>query len=370
MPAFSADAHARLTGLFADASLDPCGWIPALRALASETGSSTAQLIGMGGPAFLSFNFIDLPPEADAECLAIDGGNPRVNYRVGASLQAAPGSLVHDDHYDASRRLLTTDLYTDYARKWDLPMGAHVTLQQSRESTVVLALLRSERDGRTPSDALALMQAVAPQVAAAVRTQQALAGVSARAFAAGLETAEAAALVCDGFGVVRALTPRAEALLGPGGPLRLDAGRLHATGLDDDRRLGRALREALTFDPYGGGPRQRSLLIRDGEGRPLNLQVDALPPTDWVLPFAPRVLVMVRSRSTRRASEDTVREAFGLTAREASIALELASGLSRETIAQARGVSLATVRQQIKTILQKAGVRREAELIVAVRDLG
>jgi DNA-binding NarL/FixJ family response regulator len=48
--------------------------------------------------------------------------------------------------------------------------------------------------------------------------------------------------------------------------------------------------------------------------------------------------------------------AYRLTAAEAAVALSLADGLPPEAIAAARGVSVGTVRVQIRTLFSKLGV--------------
>jgi DNA-binding NarL/FixJ family response regulator len=57
---------------------------------------------------------------------------------------------------------------------------------------------------------------------------------------------------------------------------------------------------------------------------------------------------------------------LGLTRAEAEVALALAEGLTPGEIAEAREVSLHTVRNQIKAMMWKCGVRRQAELMVVV----
>lgn len=60
---------------------------------------------------------------------------------------------------------------------------------------------------------------------------------------------------------------------------------------------------------------------------------------------------------------------FGLTRAEAHITAQLASGWSLECIAQARGVSVDTVRAQMRSVFQKTGTHRQGELICAVGKL-
>jgi DNA-binding CsgD family transcriptional regulator len=58
-----------------------------------------------------------------------------------------------------------------------------------------------------------------------------------------------------------------------------------------------------------------------------------------------------------------LRDNFGLTPAEIEIAMALARGVKPAAIAQARGVSVGTVRVQIKSLLAKAGMNRTVELV-------
>jgi DNA-binding CsgD family transcriptional regulator len=56
-----------------------------------------------------------------------------------------------------------------------------------------------------------------------------------------------------------------------------------------------------------------------------------------------------------------LRELFGLTRTEASVAAALGRGASLENIAANMGIGLATVRSHLKRILAKTGTHRQAE---------
>lgn len=60
---------------------------------------------------------------------------------------------------------------------------------------------------------------------------------------------------------------------------------------------------------------------------------------------------------------------FGLTKAEANITVQLANGNSLENIAEARGVSVDTVRAQVRSVFHKTGIHRQGELICAVGRL-
>ncbi|HEX4024284.1 MAG TPA: LuxR C-terminal-related transcriptional regulator [Steroidobacteraceae bacterium] len=96
------------------------------------------------------------------------------------------------------------------------------------------------------------------------------------------------------------------------------------------------------------------------------LQVRVLPlRTEGVLGLSPAsVLVLVTDPEQATAHPaEPLRLLYGFTASEAEIANQLCAGLVPEPIAELRHVSLGTVRVQIKQLMHKAGVRRQAELV-------
>ena len=73
---------------------------------------------------------------------------------------------------------------------------------------------------------------------------------------------------------------------------------------------------------------------------------------------------MIDDPEARLAPQAPVlRQVFGLTGAEATVATALASGREAKEIAHMRGVSLGTLRNQLKTIYAKTGARRQAELV-------
>jgi DNA-binding NarL/FixJ family response regulator len=56
-------------------------------------------------------------------------------------------------------------------------------------------------------------------------------------------------------------------------------------------------------------------------------------------------------------------ETFGLSRREAGIAIALTNGLDLKEISAQKGVSLATVRTQLKGVFHKLGVNKQQDII-------
>ncbi|OHD09894.1 helix-turn-helix transcriptional regulator [Sphingopyxis sp. RIFCSPHIGHO2_12_FULL_65_19] len=87
------------------------------------------------------------------------------------------------------------------------------------------------------------------------------------------------------------------------------------------------------------------------------------PRAAWNFNFRPRALVIARtSANWHGASASILQQLYSLPAAGADVALRLAAGESRDSIAVGRDASLGTVRAQIKSVFAKFGVGREVEL--------
>ncbi|MHA4836308.1 helix-turn-helix transcriptional regulator [Sphingopyxis sp. MSC1_008] len=359
---------------FLAAPFEEDGWNAALRLFARRTGSSRAQLLGLGDDATL-FNFMpDIDAAYQREFLEIEGWRPEVNWRVAAS--GRPLEILSEAHYDVARQHSGTDDYEEHIRRWDGVHGCQTVLVEGEGLLVGLAALRSERDGRTGRRDRKLFAAGATYALAAVRMQQAMAQRGAAMTVNAFDAIDVAAFLIDRRGAVAALSGAAEAIVGDragggaDGALRLRRGRLGAARRDADAALQAALGRALNGEAmqqlWIGSPQEGG---REGGGG-LLCEIFRLPRREWDFGFDPRVLVVARRAADIPAMRIVpLRAALGLTEAEAEIALRLANGEAREDIAAGRGTSAQTLGTQIKSILRKSDVAREAELTALVNRL-
>lgn len=353
---------------FLAAPFEEDGWNAALRLFARRTGSSRAQLLGLGDDATL-FNFMpDIDPAYQREFMEIEGWRPEVNWRVAAS--GRPLEILNEAHYDIVRQHSRFDDYEEHIRRWDGMHGCQTVLVEGEGLLVGLASLRSEREGRSGLRDQKLFAAGASYALAAVRMQQAMARRGAAMTVGAFDAIGVAAFLIDRRGAVAALSAAAEAIVGDGarGGLRLRRGRLGAARRDADALMQVALARALK-----GEPMQQHWIAapHDGEGGGgLLCELFRLPQREWDFGFDPRVLVVARRGADLPAMRAVpLRAALGLTQAEAEIALRLANGEAREDIAAGRGTSAQTLGTQIKSILRKSDVGREAELTALVNRL-
>jgi DNA-binding CsgD family transcriptional regulator len=81
------------------------------------------------------------------------------------------------------------------------------------------------------------------------------------------------------------------------------------------------------------------------------------------------VLILHPLDTPRSLDSRVIGLAFGLTSAEAAIATAIAQGSTTEQVARERGVSLNTVRAQLRSVFEKVGVSRQTDLVRTVLEL-
>ncbi|WP_404482395.1 helix-turn-helix transcriptional regulator [Novosphingobium sp. BL-52-GroH] len=351
--------------MFAHAPFGEAGWDAALKALASATGSSRAQLIAIGERHTL-FNWVtDIDEGYVEDFLAIGGHRPDVNYRVAAS--RGPYQVAWEHHYDQVRAASTNEAYMQHVRRWDAEHGAQMMLAEEPGAFFGLAALHSGSDGRTTEAQRQTLVDVAPQVMAAIRLQRAIEHQGADLLRGSLDALNTAAVLLDATGRVCAVTGPAQDLLGPE-TLQVRGNMLRSARPDLDRNLQIRLGLALASPQAMPSEIWLQPSSRDHAGGPLLVEICALPRQDWNFGFAPAVIVTLKTPIGFSGDQAArLSAALDLTPAEGAIVALLTQGHSRQEIARVRGVSVQTVSSQLRTIFQKAGVNREAELVSIAR---
>lgn len=130
-----------------------------------------------------------------------------------------------------------------------------------------------------------------------------------------------------------------------------------------DLRSNRLLYEALDRIETAGG--QRSIPLR-GEDKAISAIMQTLPVRKRAHDYFQRaqaLLVVNRPTGSMAVDPAMVQAIFDLTAAEAGIATRLLSGNSVADIARDKGVSLNTIRSQLKSAMMKTGCYRQVDLV-------
>lgn len=350
--------------LFRSAALDGASWLAALDALAQATGARSGDLIGVR-PDRVAFEWASqVDPQLWVDLDDRVRGDPGVNPRVRNAVTAAPMTVLSSVDYASDAWTRRFPEYGEACRRYDLGGGSQAVLHRSTAGFVGLATLRSSRQGLPTGEQTRVFARLAPKVMDAVRLRRMVEDQGARFAVGALDTVMATAFLCDESGQVRAMTRAAEALVGPGGALRLKNGWLSGGREDHAESIAATIRRAIRTPAT---PVQ-TVVMRDRQDAPMIVEIAPLPKDPWSMAFHPRVIVTVKRRA-RPPTTDHLRLAFGLTLAEAEVALAVAEGRSRNDIAATRGVTPGTVKSQLQAIFGKLGVNRESEVAVLLNGL-
>lgn len=353
-----------LADKFLSAPFSEDGWDKALRALASATGSSRAHLITLNHRHARFSWLTDGPPGYSHLFMEIEAYRPEVNYRIAA--MDAPMTITFEQDYDLARQETgTNEIYLDHARRLEGEFGCQSVLMQRDDSMIGLAMLHGQKDGRTTIEQRDVFSRSLSHVLAAVRLQNAIDHQGGELLRGSLDTMRTAAVLIDGAGRVCGWTEQGEKVLS-GGSFVISHGQLHAAHAGFDKRFQFALGAAIVMQQQPG----EDLWVPQASP-PMLVEVNALPMRPWSLGFAPAAIVTFRSPvQTDLLDGALLAEVLGLTRAEGDVAAMVAMGQSRQAVAAARHTSVQTVTAQLRSIFQKCGVRREAELVGIALQVG
>ena len=347
-----------LAALMRRAALGEVSWGAVMVAISTACDATSANLVGVDRGMLQFIHANDLDP-AMLEDLGPTIQSEADNPRLMLSSRSAVMQVVEGVDFGSDVMIRRFPVFGEVCRKYDVGFGMQICLEREAGRFVGLALLRGRRAEHGSPDDARTFKALAPQLLEAVKLARIIEDQGVALARNSLEAVHSASFLCDGWGRVRGLTPAAETLVEAGGPLLLKDGRLAARGDSAAQALSDAVYRATRnpLEPV------RTLVVQGLDGLRWAVDVAPLPTVEHSLGFAPSVIVIVRQRQTD-ADAALIASLLGLTAAEASVAAALATGASREDIALERGVSMQTIKHQVKQIFAKTGVTRESELIV------
>jgi DNA-binding CsgD family transcriptional regulator len=148
---------------------------------------------------------------------------------------------------------------------------------------------------------------------------------------------------------------------------------LRAYRRDDDERLTRALADAVAVRSNAASTCCIHL-SRRSEKPAYTAIVSQLPvAVDVMSTVATRAALITITNPDREHSSGLVKmlqQAFGLTPAEAQTALVVGSGLRPQEAADQLGLTIGTVRSELKAVFAKVGISRQSELTSIVTRLG
>lgn len=356
-------------------------WGQALRPLHDTFGLWVTQLFGMdigAGSILFSFEVGDTQPEAFVDFARVwHRYDPRTLKSFGMGEGEWMNCREHFDDAFVERDPFYQQFLIPYGGRW----ASGTKLVHDGSFVAIVGLLRGVHSRPFSKEEDRLGQRLARHLAEAVRSYRSTLLLSSRAAgaAAVLERVSSPLLLVDEQRRIHYANPAVQRILADEGAVLIDrAGKLQAIDPDDDTRLLLALRQLrLSRDSYlgeGSEPQERTTLRLPlpASHLHLNLYLFALRPEASLGAFGPAPLAMALLRDPRQRLDldpFMVAAAFDLTPAESQLAVGLARGSAIADIATSRGVSIETLRSQLKSVFQKTGTARQSELVSLLATL-
>jgi DNA-binding CsgD family transcriptional regulator/PAS domain-containing protein len=232
----------------------------------------------------------------------------------------------------------------------------------------VIAWLIFRSEGETPFalSERALLERLVPHLDRAFEMTQTFLNVTRErlVLAEVMDRLPAGILLLDTSGRVVFSNHSADRILARGDGLGLVRDMLRAEDADADAALQRCIAEVLAAPP-GSKAGGMAIVPRSTAAVPYPISVTQLLPGEPIR-FAVAAAIVNDPESSSEPAAELIRSLHGLTPAEAELVGILARGHSLEAAAERRGVSIHTVRSQLKQVFQKTGTSRQGELLQLV----
>ena len=344
------------------AVLEPERWVEALRCAAELAQSPMGQLVGASPRFGVVFNWgSGVPIEVHGAFVEAGGGDPRRNPRAEATFTMPVFSTRAEADFITQQEISRSEFYNDFAHRFELDYVCMSRLATIGEIMPTLALIRPKRAGHYETQHRETLERLAPEFSRALRLQAMIEGRGSQIIVGAMDGVTCPAFVFDHAGKVRALSRAAEAFLQDRRLIESRGGRVRAIRGGCDARLQSALRRACErrLDEAAG---VEDVVLIDSFAIPHVVQIAPLPWDAWSTGQGPCAMMTMRPLSRVRDATAVLRQARGLTKVEAVVALRLAQGVSATEIATERGVTVETVRNQIKRAMSKLTVHSQIGL--------
>ncbi len=252
--------------------------------------------------------------------------------------------------------------HAEYVNRFKLRHFAGMVVSGNATTGLAFSLERLESQGAFTESELEMLRRLVPHIQGAGRLAVKLANARHEGALDAFSAFDCGALLLDWRGRVTRVNTKAETLMGPW--LSIRNGALAATDRNCDSVLQRMIGIITAKLPRRDADPVDLVAVPRPPARPLVVHGAALArsATD-LFQQAKAVVWIVDPYSSPLPWEPVLRQAFGCTNAEAAVAVALAQGRDVDEIAHMRGVSLGTIRAQIKGIFAKTNTRRQAELV-------
>ncbi|WP_346897697.1 helix-turn-helix transcriptional regulator [uncultured Roseibium sp.] len=367
--------YANLTRLIYAAVFDQKCWQGFLEELTRVTGGVRTHLFGYDIPAGLSLGLT----AAGYDPGYIDSYNDyygEINSWAPGFAAHKAGVVIPSQRMCSKHALFGTEFYNDWVRpQEDVAAGGGALV--FKDATRMIAFggnIRLKDEEKLEAAWLQTVGLITPHLQQAFEVSRVLAGQSLERdlLLNGTATGDAAIMLLADNGFLLYANPTGERMLREGNLLKDDhAGRVSLREPAAAEKLSHCLLALQTGTPIVSSAfrivapkNQVEHVCRMVAFEP---EMHAVPPFPLLLGYWRRSLLVTIS-PVRNADPHghKLQSRYGLTEAETAISMGIANGKRPHELADERGVSIHTIRNQLQAAMQKTGVGRQSELAVLV----
>lgn len=358
-----------LVSCFEDAAAGMGDLTAAFDALAAAAGGSAAILFCPGeGRAGIT---------GSAVAAAVQRAYVEFNWRGSDLLTVSARSITADavvftQDFLPRQLVEASPFFTNFLERFDMMWGAGWTFLIDGELWC-LGVTRGKAQGPFEEANRTLLSAVAPRISRAMRLLTRSVTMFGEGICASLEMRQRPYVVIDHTGQVTRISPSAASIL-EDGPLSVRGGRMFSTHAETNERLeliATSARVGIRGAKNLGLAPPSEFTAPRVDGHPIIItphRMRSRDPYD-ILPGDQYVLRLIDLAHQPIARERPIRLLFDLSPREVEIAQHISRGEDAAAIAQALGLKASYVRQIVKSVQAKAGLKRVHQLVALLARL-
>jgi DNA-binding CsgD family transcriptional regulator len=349
------DSNALIDRIY-EAALLPVLWPSVLDELGAATGGNGGMLFAVRDGYVGS---VHSARHDETWSLFLQGGWSERDPTLGRAAALNHAGFLNDADLLTEDELKTNDVYCNFYRKHGLDYRAGTVIPMPIGDSVAIVIPRTGAQGPAPRAVVTFLNSLRPHLARAALTANRLGFERARAQAEALQALGLPAAVLRGHGYVLTANALFERMM----PSVFQDRAHRLTVMDDaaDGLLGSAFASLVRTSDRS----VRSIAISATDERiPMVLHV--VPVTGAaqdIFTQATALLVVTPVDRAAVPAAEVLQGLFDLTPAEARVARGIGQAQTVDSVALALGVSRETVRTQLKAVLAKTGVARQAELV-------
>ncbi len=292
----------------------------------------------------------------------------QINPRLDGVINNPDLLLISDYDFLSEQEMERDEFYNDFLAPHGLRYCAGVRAFHTPELIGTFSIQRTERQGHVTESELGVLGELRPHMCRAAQIYLRLGKLAADVglLQSLLSHKGRGLIIVDKFDKVTFMNDTAETICRRGDGFGRNRREFSVRHKEAQKALSQAI-DSIRKTGSTKPAQARRFTVPRGEGSlPYIATISSIPPnSEMQFDMSGGAVIVTIDDPTlsHQPSHEILMSLFGLSQAESEVACAVAGGLTVRRIAENRGVTIATVRSQIQSILQKTQLRRQSDLV-------